>query len=211
MLKGQCPICKRTGDLTTENCADGWRSCEYCEAYWHAGTLAQKSGKRYCAIVGGSIEDQHCRGDGAYGLLGLNGSIEDVCRQLAEQMADCDLSGADGDLINDLGEELYLNVTFKIARHHVDCEDLREHDDDARHMSGSIADLLTSAGAQEVFPDFRVSPEMAYLRQPFKGELKERAEKLVKETIALACSFDPQARIQLMFGLLRQLQVMYCG
>lgn len=74
--------------------------------------------KRYCKIESASVELANGGGDGAYGLLGIEGSPEDIGKAIAEELATGDMSqGPAHLLIADGDDELYLTVRIRFARH----------------------------------------------------------------------------------------------
>jgi len=69
---------------------------------------APENASRYCRVVGASIVDQQGRGDGAYNLLDVHGTPEQVGANIAASLKESDLSSvAEG--------ALTLTVTIEIS------------------------------------------------------------------------------------------------
>lgn len=80
---------------------------------------------RYCKIESACIETANGAGDGAYGLLGVRGTPEEIGRAIAEDLELSDMTrGPTETLIADRDDELYLTVRIRFARHEL--EDLDE-------------------------------------------------------------------------------------
>ncbi len=70
---------------------------------------------RMCQIVGGSVELENGAGDGAYDLLNVVGSPDDIGKAIAESLKECDLfvGGTRSEI--KAGRDLYLNVRIKFC------------------------------------------------------------------------------------------------
>lgn len=67
---------------------------------------------RYCIIAEGSLENEAGQGDGAYSLLDVEGTPEEIGKAIADALADCDLAcGAESTIAS---EPLYLNLRIKV-------------------------------------------------------------------------------------------------
>ncbi len=67
---------------------------------------------RVCEITNASCEDAEGRGDGAYSLLDVSGSPEEIGKAIADALKEGDLGSGNRSAIND-GKELFLNVRIK--------------------------------------------------------------------------------------------------
>lgn len=71
---------------------------------------------RFCHIESASIIDSNDAGDGAYDLIGVEGSPEEVGAEILKALKECDLSaGIHGSLL-DKGETLTLSIHVKIRK-----------------------------------------------------------------------------------------------
>lgn len=73
---------------------------------------------RYCRIESACVEDEVCAGDGAYGLIGVEGTPNEVAMAIANELEIGDmLRGSDWAFIEDGDQELYLSIRIRFARH----------------------------------------------------------------------------------------------
>jgi len=73
---------------------------------------------RFCTIIHGGVgRDENAADDGAYDLLDVSGTPEEVGRAIAESLKATDLWNAQGGgAIEDRGRPVFLNLTIRIER-----------------------------------------------------------------------------------------------
>lgn len=70
---------------------------------------------RECKIISGSLEVESGAGDGAYDLLDVEGTPEEVGQAIGESLALCDIMTGGCDSILAGGTDLFLNLRIKIS------------------------------------------------------------------------------------------------
>lgn len=70
---------------------------------------------RTCTIVDGSIEDEDGKGDGAYTLLDVTGTPDEVGLAIAAGLRDCDLVCGKVSLL-DAGKDVFLTLRIKVQK-----------------------------------------------------------------------------------------------
>src|SRR5687767_4954845 len=67
--------------------------------------------QRICQIVDGSLLDAEGRGDGAYDLLDVAGTPEEIGKAIADSLREADLgNGSNGDVLEGQGRDLFLEL-----------------------------------------------------------------------------------------------------
>jgi hypothetical protein len=73
---------------------------------------------RHCVIDSASIELENGAGDGAYDLLDVSGTPDEIGKAIADSLRDSDMSrGPEWFFLKDGDGELYLNVRIKFSEH----------------------------------------------------------------------------------------------
>ncbi len=90
----KCPICRSFIDVHTEGHAQGWRTCEACDARWNANTL--ESGIKRFDVRASCYQMNGDGSDGAYDLLLDNATAQEIGDKLVEVLADFGLANCEG-------------------------------------------------------------------------------------------------------------------
>ncbi len=78
---------------------------------------------RDCIITDASIELQNGAGDGAYSLLDVHGTPDDIGKAVADALREGDMcQGPTNAIIEDCDGELYLTMRIKFAKHPVSAD-----------------------------------------------------------------------------------------
>lgn len=71
---------------------------------------------RFCKIVDADISDETGAGDGAYDLLDVSGTPDEVAKEIAGSLKECDiLRGGKVALLADEGQALTLTICIRIT------------------------------------------------------------------------------------------------
>lgn len=73
-------------------------------------------GQRPCHIVSASIEEENGAGDGAYDLLDVAGTPDEIGKAIADSLKETDLYSGRRPSAIDAGLDLYLTVKIKFRK-----------------------------------------------------------------------------------------------
>lgn len=71
---------------------------------------------RNCVIEFADIEDERGAGDGAYSLHDLTGEPEEIGKQIAAALADCDLGAVGEPGAVERGESVVLTIKIRVRK-----------------------------------------------------------------------------------------------
>lgn len=72
-------------------------------------------GQRLCHIVSASVEEENGAGDGAYDLLDVAGTPDEIGKAIADSLKEADLFSGRRPSAIDAGLELYLTVRIQFC------------------------------------------------------------------------------------------------
>lgn len=92
---------------------------------------------RVCTIVSGGVGcDQDAGDDGAYDLLDVSGTPEEIGKAIAESLAGFDVCAGREATFGDKGQDVYLTVTIRVSQEWRDCgEGPWDTEDEARRFA----------------------------------------------------------------------------